>query len=190
MIEGEPYGGEVGPENCLPPRQASRHQNLNQRSPPVTTQAAVPNEFWRRWLIVAAGITGLAGLGLATLSVVGATGVYGTIFDLSFLPGDPPAPTGDVASFASGVTGAVMVGWAATMLVVARAGLAPSNWRALTVGLSAWFVVDGVVSVAAGAVGNLILNGVLLTLFVPALIATRPDRGPVLSIEVAGGSAQ
>jgi len=137
-------------------------------------------EFWRKWLIMTAGVTALAGLGFATLAAVGATGTLDAIFDLIYLPGDLEHPAGEVASFAIGVAGAVMVGWAATMLILLRSSSAsamPSTWRALTVGLLAWFVVDGIVSVASGAIGNLVLNVAFLALFTPPLIATRPGRG-------------
>jgi hypothetical protein len=42
--------------------------------------------------------------------------------------------------------------------------------------LLAWFVVDGIVSITAGATGNVVLNVALLALFAPALIASRPGR--------------
>ncbi len=146
-------------------------------------------EFWRMWLIVAAGVTGLAGLGFAALAAVGATGVHDAIFDLVYLPGEPQTPAGEVASFAIGVTGAVMLGWAAMMLSLlasrSTSGL-PSTWRALTAGLLAWFIVDGIVSITAGATGNLVLNVVLLVLFAPALIATRPGRASA----PAGGTSE
>lgn len=136
-------------------------------------------EFWRWWLIVAAGITALAGLGFAALTAVGATGIHDAIFDLVYLPAELEAPADEVASFAIGVMGAVMVGWAAMMLILlgsrSASGL-PSTWRALTVGLLAWFVVDAIVSIASGATSNLVLNVVLLALFTPPLIATRPGR--------------
>ena len=73
-----------------------------------------------------------------------------------------------------------MVGWAATMLILltspGASGL-PSTWRALTVGFVAWFVVHGIVFIASGAGGNLMLNVTFLAMFAPPLIATRPDRG-------------
>lgn len=131
-------------------------------------------------MIGAAGVTALAGLGLAALTAVGATGIHDAIFELVYLPGELEAPSSEVASFAIGVAGAVMVGWAATMLVLLAsrsASAMPSTWWALTLGLLAWFVVDGIVSIAAGATGNLVLNLVFLALFTPPLIATRPGRG-------------
>lgn len=134
-------------------------------------------ELWRRWLIVAAAITGFAGLAFAALAAVGATGTLNTIFDLVFLPGEMEAPSGDAGSFAIGVTGAVLVGWAAMMLVLLtsrRVSALPETWWALTTGLVVWFVVDGIVSIAAGAFGNLVLNLGFVALFAPPLIATRP----------------
>ena len=137
-------------------------------------------EFWRKWLIVAAAAAGLAGLGFAVLTVTGAIGIHNTIFDLVFLPGEMDAPAGDAGSFAMGVTGAVLVGWAATMIVLLTSrstSSLPDTWRALAVGLVVWFVVDGIVSIAAGAFGNLVLNLGFVALFAPPLIATRPGAG-------------
>lgn len=137
-------------------------------------------EFWRKWLIVAAAITGLAGLGFAVLTATGAIGIHNTIFDLVFLPGEMDAPAGDAGSFAMGVTGAVLVGWAAMMIVLLTSrgtSLLPDTWRALAIGLVVWFVVDGIVSIAAGALGNLVLNLGFVALFAPPLLATRPGAG-------------
>lgn len=134
-------------------------------------------EFWRRWLIVAAAVTGFAGLAFAALAAAGATGTLNTIFDLVFLAGEMDAPAGDAGSFAMGVTGAVLVGWVAMMLVLLtsrRVSALPETWWALTTGLVVWFVVDGIVSIAAGAFGNLVLNLGFIALFAPPLIAARP----------------
>lgn len=135
--------------------------------------------FWRKWLMVAAGVTVSAGLGFAALTVVGATGTHDAIFELVYLPGELDAPAGEVASFAIGVAGAVMAGWGTMMLILLRShqtDVVPSTWWALTGSLLAWFVVDGAVSVAAGAMGNVALNVAFLVLFGPALVATRPGR--------------
>ena len=137
-------------------------------------------EFWRKWLSVAAAFTGLAGLGFAVLTATGAIGIHNTIFDLVFLPGEMDAPAGDAGSFAMGVTGAVLVGWAAMMIVLLTSrgtSSLPDTWRALAIGLVVWFVVDGIVSIAAGALGNLVLNLGFVALFAPPLLATRPGAG-------------
>ena len=142
-------------------------------------------EFWRKWLIVAAAITGLAGLGFTVLTATGAIGIHSTIFDLVFLPGEMDAPAGDAGSFAMGVTGAVLVGWAAMMLVLLTSrstSSLPDTWRALAIGLVAWFVVDGIVSIAAGAFGNLVLNLGFVALFAPPLIATRPGADTATTV--------
>jgi len=137
------------------------------------------NRFWRRWLTVAAGITGVAGLAFAGLSIGGATGLLTTILDILYLPAAPVVQADETALFAVGVMGAVMAGWAVTMLILVRdpdASGTPAVWWALTGGLLSWFVVDGVVSAVAGALGNLALNVAFLALYAPALIATRPGR--------------
>lgn len=137
------------------------------------------SEFWRRWLIMAAGVTGVVGLAFAGLAAVGATGVLNTILDGLYLPGELAAPAGEAVLFAIGVMGAVMVGWATMMLILlsdSNASSEPAVWRAFTVALLAWFFVDGIVTVAVGAPGNLVLNTALLALYAPALIATRRGR--------------
>lgn len=137
-------------------------------------------EFWRRWLMVASVISGLAGLGFAALAVVGATDILNAIFDLVFLPAELDTPASEAAWFAMGITGAVLMGWAVTMLVLLSSpsvSALAQTWRALTAGLVVWFVVDGIVSITAGAFGNLLLNLGFVVLFAPPLIATRPSGG-------------
>ena len=78
---------------------------------------------------------------------MGATEIHDTLFELAYLPGELDTPGGEVASFASGITGAVMVGWAATMLILLTSSGAnglPSTWRAFTVGLVVWSVIVGI----------------------------------------------
>ena len=138
-------------------------------------------EFWRKWLIGAAAVTALAGLTFAAITIVGATSVHDEMFDLVHLPGELEAPAGEVAAFAIGVAGAVMVGWATMMVILLRSrngSTEPALWRALTMGLVAWFVVDGVVSLSAGAIGNVVLNTGFAAMFAPALIATRSGGSP------------
>ena len=137
------------------------------------------SEFWRRWLMVAAGITSVAGLAFAGLAAVGAAEAINAILEVLYLPGALAASAGEGATFAIGVMGAVMAGWGATMLIVladSDTASEPVVWRALTGGLLVWFVVDGIVTIAVGAPGNLVLNAAFVAMFAPALIATRPSR--------------
>jgi len=130
----------------------------------------------------AAAAVVLAGLGFATLTAAGATGAHDALFDLIYSEGDLQTPAGEAASFALGVTGAVMVGWAAMMLVLLfdrRKTTWPTVWGALTVGLVAWFAVDTVVSASVGATGNLVLNAGFFAMFAPPLVATRPGRASI-----------
>ena len=137
------------------------------------------SEFWRRWLMVAAGITSVAGLAFAGLAAVGAAEAINAILEVLYLPGALAASAGEGATFAIGVMGAVMAGWGATMLIVladSDTASEPVVWRALTGGLLVWFVVDGIVTIAVGAPGNLVLSAAFVAMFAPALIATRPSR--------------
>lgn len=73
-----------------------------------------------------------------------------------------------------GIAGAVMVGWAGTLAILARAldELTPQVvGTATAAGIAAWFVLDGLVSVVNGAALNVVGNLLYLVILgVPALV--------------------
>ncbi len=91
---------------------------------------------------------------------------------------EPITLAGPEARLLAAVGGGVMVGWAAMIwLVVARvAPRDPETARTIIlVSAAAWFVVDGVASVAAAAPLNVALNLGFLAMFVLPLLR-RSDR--------------
>ena len=132
---------------------------------------------WHRWLLLAASI--VVGIGGA-LVVLALVGVPAALMDVLYLPGEPDVASADTLSFAIGVTGAVMVGWGASMLYVYLdpASLErPRIARAFFIGTVAWFVLDVVMSLALGAIVNVLGNVIILGLLLPplAVLAARED---------------
>ncbi len=122
-----------------------------------------------------------AGLALAVVS-----GVLLAVLDTRHLPGfqtavnvavwgDPSMPPDVIAyhRWLYTVVGAVIAGWAASMLVVARTAPPVTTRRALVAGLAAWFVVDTGGSLFHGVWPNAALDGVCLAVAAVGLWVTR-----------------
>lgn len=127
----------------------------------------------QKYLFLAAVFTELSGL----LMVIGAL-IPGTLDPVvSQLFGeavvlDAPARLG------AGIAGAVLTGWAGSLAMLARSldRLSPHVLGTATaVGVGAWFVLDGLVSVVNGAALNVAGNLIyLVILMVPALMLRNP----------------
>ncbi len=86
--------------------------------------------------------------------------------DLIFWPLDGgPLVTTPAERLLAGISGGLMTGWGVTVLTVGRGGELPS---ALLRGGIAWFAIDSIASVIAGAPLNVALNIGFLALFVYA----------------------
>jgi len=132
---------------------------------------------WHRWLLLAASL--MVGVGGA-LVVLALVGVPPQMMDVLYLPGEPDVATADTLSFAIGVTGSVMVGWGASMLYIYldRSMLErPRVARAFFIGTAAWFVLDSLMSLALGAVVNVVGNMFFLGLLLPPLAVLSSRRG-------------
>lgn len=132
---------------------------------------------WHRWLLLAASL--MVGVGGA-LVVLALVGVPPQMMDVLYLPGEPDVATADTLSFAIGVTGSVMVGWGASMLYIYldRSMLErPRVARAFFIGTVAWFVLDSLMSLALGAVVNVVGNMFFLGLLLPPLAVLSSRRG-------------
>jgi len=88
--------------------------------------------------------------------------------------GDPA--TADVYAhpavrFGLGLQGALTIGWGLTMLALVRTpSIGVSQWRALSVALFAWFVIDSAISISTGFWLNAISNtGLLVAYLIPVL---------------------
>jgi hypothetical protein len=134
-------------------------------------------ERWRLWLLAAAAFVVLAGLGLVLLALFGS---MRWLMEVLYLPGEPDVAAARTLSFAIGVSGAVMIGWGVSMLLVFAAASSaeqPRIARAFLAGVIVWFVLDCTVSLALGAVLNAAANVIFLATLLPPLAALgrRPD---------------
>jgi hypothetical protein len=133
-------------------------------------------ERWRLWLLAASVLVIVAGLGLALLALFGS---MSWLMGVLYLPGEPDVAEARTLSFAIGVSGAVMVGWGVSMLLVyldASVIEQPRLARAFLVGVVAWFVLDCSVSITLGAVVNAAANVVFLAALLPPLAALSRTR--------------
>ena len=92
--------------------------------------------------------------------------IFAGIFMAFFLdPATLPIEQTVVAKMILGLLGATMMGWGATVFLVARfafANRAPGLLKAILIGLIIWFIPDSAISVYFGAYFNVIINIVIL----------------------------
>jgi hypothetical protein len=81
-------------------------------------------------------------------------------------------------TFGTSLAGAVTAGWGATLwsLAAARDLDWPAVGRAVLIGVSAWFVLDAMVSVVTGFPGNVIPNLLFVALLVPPALGLAKGR--------------
>ena len=130
-----------------------------------------------RWLLLAASIVVGAGAVLVALALVG---VPPELMEVLYLPGEPDVASADTISFAVGVSGAVMVGWGASMLYIYLDPAMldrPRSARAFLIATRAWFALDTLMSIALGAVINVVGNCLFLGLLLPPLAVLSSRRG-------------
>jgi len=116
------------------------------------------------WAVIVFGLV-LAGAGFEATS--GPTRMAFALLG----PAHPLPPMLDpTLRFSIGLMGAVTLGWGATMLATVIAGDgSPRLWRAITVGVVTWFVVDSTLSCATGFPLNAVSNTVLLVGYLIAM---------------------
>ncbi len=128
------------------------------------------NQATVTWLKAASAVVIAFGLLMAPASIPAASGPTGLLVDLVFWPvnGAEGIPSPEMRLLCA-ITGGLLVGWGAMIWLVATR-LYPRE-PALARGIiltsaGAWFIVDSVGSVAAGAPLNAALNVGFLLLFV------------------------
>lgn len=121
--------------------------------------------FWRNWLTlwcIGAGLFGLILYGAAFAATTGPTALF-----MNLIGGEWPADAGAPLRFAFGLMGALTIGWMITLYALCRtawsldAATARPLWRGAAVGIAAWYVLDGYVSIATGFPLNVASNTVL-----------------------------
>lgn len=143
--------------------------------------------FYRTWLTVWCWFTLAFGVLLVDAAFPPFDSPARLIFDLVYWPLDgQPIISRPETQFATGILGAVMLGWGWLMLALIRRPEVDSVlWRAMVASMLIWFVPDSIVSAKTGAVLNVVSNMILLGLFLypvfasGVLKATAPGR-PVL----------
>lgn len=106
--------------------------------------------------------------------------VMDLFIDFVFLPLDgAQLVDSDAARLWIGISGGLLAGWGLmTWLVTDRVySRDPAAGRAIILpSILAWFIVDGIGSVAAGAWFNVIVNAAILMMFLIPLLLVRSDR--------------
>ena len=114
-------------------------------------------------------------LSLVVLPDAGSAAFSALIYQQRDLPAEFSPAAREYVQLTHAVLGAVMAGWFTMMLLLSLLlGTVARAWDALVLGLAVWFVPDTAYSLASGFWQNAVLNTVILTLFAPALLATRP----------------
>lgn len=133
--------------------------------------------LWYRWLLLAASIVVGVGSAFVALALVG---VPPQLMEVLYLPGVPDVASADTISFTVGVAGAVMVGWGASILfiyldppMVERPRIA----QAFLLATVAWFILDTLMSIAVGAIINVVGNCLFLGLLLPPLAVLSSRNG-------------
>lgn len=125
----------------------------------------------RKWLFFAAVFTEVTGL----LLVIGAL-LPGALEPLVSLVAGDAVAVDRVARLGFGIAGALMVGWGGSLALLVRSldALTPQVLGTATaMGVAAWFVLDGLVSVVNGAPLNIVGNLLYLGILLPPALALR-----------------
>ncbi|MHB1325267.1 MAG: hypothetical protein ACYDGS_02040 [Thermoleophilia bacterium] len=139
--------------------------------------------FWWRWLVAATCVVFLFGLSLVVLP--GLTQKAFNMLYFSSTKGNTAFGEAavDYITFVCAVLGAVICGWAVTLLYAIRGpfrrGLL-EGWRMVAVSMIAWFIPDTAFSMYSGFWQNAVLNAVFVVMFAIPLAATykvfHPER--------------
>ena len=133
------------------------------------------NDMWRKWIAFWCLAVGLFGLVLVVAAMPGNEAMLAALLARF---GPAPASVGGPLQFATGLMGAVTLGWAATLYVAFRmaeelsAEAARRFWHGTVAGVMVWYLVDGSLSVATGFGLNVVPNTMFLIAFVIPLWAT------------------
>lgn len=138
------------------------------------------NKFWYRWLIVVTAGTALFGLEFVILP----DAIHSLYSFLLFGTTDARSILGEnyqFVTFVYGVLGAVLFGWAISLLIILLNGFRKGQsdaWLAITMSLALWYVIDSGLSVYWGFSMNAVFNTVFAVLFAIPLVATYRDFFP------------
>ena len=139
--------------------------------------------FWRTWMTVWCWAVVWLGIALMGAAFEATSGPTRLLF--AVLGGPEPLDLSAQMRFSEAVLGAVTLGWGLTLMAaMGAANLLGERggpvWRAITLSVAVWWVVDCALSMATGYGLNVVPN----TLFFAAFLA------PILRSGVLGGGAR
>lgn len=137
--------------------------------------------FWRGWFAVWCLSIGIFGAVLSGGAFEATSGPVRLL--LAGLKGPGEAVFDPVLRFSLAVMGAVSIGWAVTLFATIQAAIALGDqgrplWRAISMGMATWFVIDSALSVATGFSLNVAPNLVLVAMYVIGLRGSGALRSP------------
>lgn len=133
------------------------------------------SRIWWNWLQVWCWAALAFGALLLTAAIPSVDGAVRAVFVL--FSGDPETAAvfeHSAVRFGLGLQGALTIGWVLTIfpLMEAAKTTGAPTWRALTVAVLVWYVIDSAVSVATGFWLNAISNTVFLVAFMAPIWAS------------------
>lgn len=133
-------------------------------------------------LKAAAAVVAGFGMIVALAALPATSGIANLLADIVFWPLDgAPQIDSPAARLLAAIAGGVLVGWGATLWLVAAYVLPKESGAAaciVRVGILSWFAVDSLASIAAGAPLNAVLNiGFVVAFLWPLRGRDRPAQG-------------
>ncbi len=121
-------------------------------------------------LRIVAGLLLLFGVAFIAAAPAATSGVLRLFVDLGFWPLDGAQSLNGSARLLAAIGGGVMAGWGAMLWALAGRATLP---RALFIGATVWFVLDGVGSILSGGWFNAVLNAGLYVILLWAVAGAR-----------------
>lgn len=127
--------------------------------------------FWKSWMRVWCWATLAFGAMFAAAGLQGFETPTRAFYDVIYWPIDGQSPYGPDVRLTASLLGAVMIGWAIALLglVAASDRAGPAPWRAMSLSVAVWYVVDSLASVLNGAPVNAISNTLFAAPFFAAV---------------------
>lgn len=133
-------------------------------------------KFWQNWLIIVCLIIIAYGVYFVLFVNSSLFQPIEQIFKYSFSVKEIATLHSQISVLVFGVLGATMIGWGITMLIMIHFGFKEKKlwtWYSVFFGILTWFIPDTTISWSTGAVINVWLNIIILTIFLLPLLMCR-----------------
>ena len=131
--------------------------------------------IWRQWLTVWCYLVLGLGVIFAGSAWPQTDAAVRLFYDVIYWPMDGRSGWHESLRLTAAILGAVMMGWALTLLTLIQAALKQPNlslWRPMTGAILVWWGVDSSISVALNTPGNAISNTGFLVLYLIPVFAS------------------